>query len=208
VLRTLAFWGLVGPVVALPLDALHVATGVLSYGAPTAWMPLSLQAWWAIPLFVGSGLALGLGHRHVATRVAAATTSSLGPLPPATLLGALLGVLALITSYASSGALQAWPWLALAIYAAIWAVAVLLVDARARRALVLHSVGAAVAGPAVEIALSSAGAFHYAHPDVLGVAIWLPGIYLNAGAASHLLDRWLLGRAAIGQRSTATPAHR
>jgi hypothetical protein len=55
-------------------------------------------------------------------------------------------------------------------------------------------VGAGIIGPAVEIAISSTGAFSYTHPDVAGVALWLPGIYLNAALAAHLMDRCLIGR--------------
>ena len=185
-MRRALFWGLVGGLVALPLDALHVATGVLHYTTPKPWMPFGLQDWWAVPLFVGAGVSLGYGHRHVAAPLART------PLPSSTLTGALIGLAALVFAYASSGLLQAWPALALAVYTAVWLAVVVGVDRSARRALVLFSLGTAVVGPAVEAALSASGAFAYTHPDVFGVALWLPGIYLNAGAAAHLLDRWLL----------------
>ena len=80
------------------------------------------------------------------------------------------------------------------MYGLVWLVGVGWVAASARRVLVLHSLGAAIAGPAAEIAISHSGAFAYAHPDLFGVPIWLPGIYLNVGLASHLIDRHLQGR--------------
>ena len=187
------FWAFAGMLV-VPLDTLHVVTGVLSYPAPTAWMPLGLQAAWVIPLYACAGLALGLGHRHVATPLAARLRG--GAVPPASLAAALAGLGALVVAYASSGALQTWPAVALVLYVAIFAVVVARVHADARPALVLHALGAAAVGPVIEMTLSASGAFAYAHPDVGGVALWLPGIYLNAGAASHLLDRHLLARSA------------
>lgn len=180
----LLFWGLAGGLVAIPLDALHVVTGVLTYKDPV----LGLQDWWVIPLFVGAGIVLGFSHRHVATPLSAQTPTSV-PLS-----AAFLGLAALVFAYGSSGILQTWPVVALVVYVGVFVVAVVAVDRRARASLLLHGIGAAIVGPAVEIAISSTGAFTYAHPDVAGVALWLPGIYLNAAVASHLLDRHLLSR--------------
>jgi hypothetical protein len=40
---------------------------------------------------------------------------------------------------------------------------------------------AAVLGPAGEAILSAAGAFSYAHPDLIGIPLWLPALWANAG---------------------------
>lgn len=184
------FWAFIGMAVALPLDALHVVTGVLTYRSPD----LGLQAFWAVPLFASAGLALGMGHRHSATPLALRFYGTSRSLPPSTTWAALGGLAALVFAYASSGALQDTPVTALLVYVAVWVVIVWRVDSDARPALILHSLGSALVGPLVEIAISSTGAFTYARPDVFGVALWLPGIYLNAGAASHLLDRRLSDR--------------
>ncbi len=157
------------------LDALHVVTGVLTYRNPM----LGLQDWWAVPLFVGAGLALGLGHRHAAIPLSRAQT-----LPPTNLRSALLGFGALVFCYGSSGLLQSWPLADLIVYLSIFMGAVYFVDDRARPTLLVHAVGAALLGPAVEIYISSTGAFSYVHPDVFGVAYWLPGIYVNAPSAA------------------------
>ncbi len=184
-MKRLLFWGALGGLVALPLDALHVVTGVLTYRNPM----LGLQDWWAVPLFVGAGLALGLGHRHAALPLSRRQT-----LPASSLAAAMAGLLSLVFCYASSGFLQSWPLLALFIYCVIFTVAVFLVDPRARPTLLVHAVGAGLIGPAVEIFISSTGAFTYGHPDVFGVAYWLPGIYINAAMGAHFMDRWLIGR--------------
>ena len=114
-LGRLAFWGAVGALVALPLDALHVVTGVLTYRTPR----MGLQDWWAVPLFVGAGLALGLGHRYAATPLAQRMPAP-RPMPSTTWVGALAGLAALVVAYASSGALQGWPLAALCAYSALW----------------------------------------------------------------------------------------
>ena len=152
-------------------------------------MPLGLQAWWVLPLFISAALGFGLGHRDLAARLLPKPG-----LPPVTLGAAGGGVIAFVFSYGSSGFVQAWPLAALGVYGLVWLVGVGWVAASARRVLVLHSLGAAIAGPAAEIAISHSGAFAYAHPDLFGVPIWLPGIYLNVGLASHLIDRHLQGR--------------
>ena len=187
--RRALLWAIAGALVGVPLDALHVVTGVLTYRDPD----MGLQAWWVIPLFAGAGLTLGLPHRH-ATIPLAAKLGEARPLPPTTTAGALAGFACLVVAYASSGALQSWPMLALGVYVVIWALIVARIDPAARTALVLHSLGTAAIGPVVEMLISATGAFSYTTPDFLGVAAWLPGIYLNAGAAAHLLDRRLLAR--------------
>lgn len=40
---------------------------------------------------------------------------------------------------------------------------------------------AAVAGPAVEATIHATGAFDYTEPDFLGIPIWLPALWANAG---------------------------
>ena len=40
---------------------------------------------------------------------------------------------------------------------------------------------AAIVGPAVEAAISAAGAFDYADPDFAGIPMWLPALWANGG---------------------------
>ena len=49
----------IGGIFAIPLDTLHVATGVLSYRSPSSFMPFAMQALWVIPLYAAAGIALG-----------------------------------------------------------------------------------------------------------------------------------------------------
>lgn len=66
----------------------------------------------------------------------------------------------------------------------------------------------AIAGPAVEVTLTSIGAFGYAAPDVLGVPVWLPALYLvSAPVLGHGARRWLTPRAAAGD-GDASPSAR
>src|SRR5258706_10867204 len=152
-------------------------------------MRLALRPLWLVRRDAAAGIAMASGHRQ-------GTIPLAGRPPPTSLFAALAGLGALVFAYASSGLLQAWPWAALAAYVVVWLAIVWRVHGEARRSLVLHSLGTAAIGPLVEIVISSTGAFTYAHPDVAGVALWLPGIYLNAAAASHLMDRHLMAREA------------
>lgn len=181
----LVFAGL-GCVLGTALDWLHAWTGVLRY-TPAS---MGIQAWWVPPLFAGSGLAMGYGYRLVAVRLS-------GNSPPVAPSAAelALGTLAFVGSYGSSGYLQAVPWVALALYVAMFAAGVALTPSSMRPPLLLHAAGAFVAGPAVEASLSALGLFGYTHPDLLGFPLWLPGIYLNAAWASAAVDRALTSRA-------------
>jgi hypothetical protein len=49
----------------------------------------------------------------------------------------------------------------------------------------------AAGGCAVEMVLSGAGLFRHTHPDVLGVALWLPWIYVAASVGVGNVGRWL-----------------
>lgn len=183
-----AVWALLAVVFAVPLDALHVWSGVIVPARPGFDVA-------AVPLFGAGAIAMGLGHRGLALPLGA-LASAQRTMPVSTGWAACLGGAAFVMSYASSSALAHTPIVALLTDVALWSVIVARVDGRARAALVIFSLGAALLGPAFESALASSGAFAYAAPDFAGVPLWLPGIYLNAGAAVHLVDRYLLARRA------------
>ena len=44
---------------------------------------------------------------------------------------------------------------------------------------------------AVEVVLSRAGLFRHTHPDVLGIALWLPWIYVGASVGLGNVGRFL-----------------
>lgn len=182
-----ATWAGLGALM-LPLDALHVVTGAITYRSPD----LGLQAFWAVPLFMGAGLGMGFGHRFIATPLTRRFCGHPADgMPRSTSWGAAAGLVALVTVYAASGPLRAHPEAALALFIAMWAAIVWRVHPDARATLLVHSLSTAIIGPLVEIGISSTGAFSHASHELFGVALWLPGIYLNAAAASHLLDRRL-----------------
>lgn len=58
---------------------------------------------------------------------------------------------------------------------------------------------AAVAGPAVEAAIHTIGAFDYTEPDFLGIPLWLPALWANGGLAI----RRIFGP--LGPASSAVP---
>jgi hypothetical protein len=159
-----------------------VRFGVITYPRPF----LAGQAWWVPFLFFGAVLsmlvtypaifrgmkrALGWPQAHAAVEPREArraivefflayATTAVGAGQPVLVLGAL------------TGAFLVRLWLD-------WRAA----DDLGRRALVaaLPFVAAAsVVGPLVEAALIALGQFRYVDPHVLGIAMWLPALYMHA----------------------------
>src|SRR5215831_14543365 len=60
----------------------------------------------------------------------------------------------------------------------------------------------AILGPLFEAALSSTGAFHYRHPNLLGVPLWLPAIYLHVSLMTREVY-FFLARTPVSQRAAA-----
>jgi hypothetical protein len=59
----------------------------------------------------------------------------------------------------------------------------------------------AVVGCGVEVVLTRAGVFQHTHPDVLGVALWLPWIYVAASVGMGNLGRSLTQVVAVPVRA-------
>lgn len=57
---------------------------------------------------------------------------------------------------------------------------------------VLLSLSAAFGGPLAEVLLSRAGVFRHQHPDLLGIPIWLPALYLATGPSFGQFARRVL----------------
>ena len=148
-------------------DRTHLAFGVLRQAGP-AFLG---QGLWVMPLFGASGVAMVLGHGAVRRWFG----EPLRPARPgAAVASALLGGAA----YFVTGPLQKAPLaLASGLFAA-WLVRALL---RRSPASIAVSLVLCVAGPLVEATVSRLGLHTYARPDLLGVPIWLPGIYLHGG---------------------------
>ncbi len=134
-------------------DWMHVRGGVLRHragGGPSG------QGWWVAPMFGCAGVAIALGARPFLQR---GEERDLAPeIPP------------FVAAYAATAFLSDRPR---ALAAGLWLSAL----PRVRHDLPF-AVLLAAAGPAVEVAVASTGAFSYSRPlrDVLP---WLTGLYLH-----------------------------
>jgi hypothetical protein len=178
--RTLSPAGLalalpIGAAIGLCLDRIHVVSGVLAYRDPVLWG----QAWW-VPLLFAAVAPLILVNDLLATRIVGAPAG-----PPAHPVDAATGWF--IAAYLATGVFWRWPVALLVGLVLVWVVRT---GRNVRRDRLVAALGLAIAGPLFEAALASTGTFWYVHPDVLGVPIWLAGLYLYvADFAAALGDR-------------------
>jgi hypothetical protein len=158
--RTAALF-VAGAVVGTLLDRIHVAAGVLWYARPV----LAGQAVW-VPLTFGLGaLLLMSGHVIFPPHARHAT--------PATLVAPALG---LVVAYLATAVLADRPVVLTLTLLIAWLVRVV----RGPTADKLAVASAfALGGPLFEATLSATGGFFYRRPDLLGVPIWLPALYLH-----------------------------
>lgn len=181
VLRSGLYLALLGASLGSALDYAHVVTGAIRYPPPVRWVP-----WWVPLLYTGAALAIGLSHPLLDPRIRRRPPR---PLTPGRVAGGLAGFCAV---WVLSGALP----FSSAVVAAILAPASLglwwWLD-RSGPGL-LQAATTAAGGCVVEIVLSRAGLFSHTHPDVLGVALWLPWIYVAASVGVGNMGRWLSSR--------------
>ena len=168
-------------------DQIHVQSGVLDYDTGGFFG----QAWW-VPLQFGvAALAI----------VAGAAPFARGRAQPK-FIDFVTGTAWFVAAYAASGLFDAHPNALAVAFVLTWALRVALAPQPA--SLVAYSLLLAAAGTAAEAALSAAGTFAYANPDLLGVPIWLPGLYLHGAPLALALSRAL--SEPRGTRSTAAGA--
>ena len=169
---------LLGASLGPALDYAHVVTGAIRYPAPTHGLP-----WWVPLLYAGAALAIGLSHP--------AGDALLGRRPrlPLTRGRVVAGFAGFCAVWLASGALP----LSSAIVAGILAPGSLALWWWLDRSWqgLLQAAATAAGGCAVEVVLSRAGLFSHTHPDVLGVALWLPWIYVAASVGVGNVGRWL-----------------
>lgn len=168
-------------------DQVHVRTGVLVYRAPAfagqaPWVPLVfvLAAWAGLALW----WILARLDRSVRRDLHAGARDAWGTRE------AVFALAWLVAIYASSGFVQGSPHAAFAVYVALF-----MLRAWSLRApgVVLHALVFAAGGTAFEATLSSTGAFWYTRPELAGVPVWLPGIYLHGTfVARAVMRRWLV----------------
>ena len=170
---------IMGATVGAALDMLHVATRTTSYPHPDV---LGI-AWWVFPEFAAAAIAIGLA-RPIWERILDRRT------PAASSLEIAGGRLCFVLCYALSGLLPL-PWSTTALVLAVLAFAAWGVSDRSGLGVFL-GVCTALIGTTTEIILIRYGFFRYERPDLLGVAGWLPWIYVAAGCAVGQLGKRLV----------------
>lgn len=168
------------------LDALHVASGTLVYAHPGSLH----QPLWVAPQFIALITVTLLALRWFPLVEAHPDLADRQVFIDAAVMGGL---------YAASSLIGAHGWLGALVFLAVWLAR--LVRRPGRVDVVVLSVLAAIIGPAYEVLLIHLGAFHYAHPTVLGVPLWLPMLYLNAGPLLQSLRVRLAGRGQVEGRT-------
>lgn len=181
--KRLIISGLAGLSIGTPLDALHVKTGVLIYKYPT----LGLQAWWVPVLFAISGIVLCESH-HQLRRISGVQASK------ASIDVVLISLLVLVVVYASSGFLKDVSYIACLIYLAVFVAAARYLWRGPMKLLAILAISAAIIGPAAESLISLTGQFHYLHPQLWKVPVWLPFIYINVVFIAANFDNFLEDR--------------
>jgi hypothetical protein len=171
--------GALGFAVGLAGDACHVASGTTEYewdAMPAIWK----SAIW-FPFLVAGGVVLAawLGNRQGLPEARERTRHDVIP-----------GAAAVLALYALTAVLRGEPTTVSVTLTAALAVLIWWWWDPSLGAL-LVGLGAAVAGPLVEIGVVAAGAASYADDSegLAGVAPWLPCLYLAAGAVASGLWR-------------------
>jgi len=164
ILRWLGLFAL-GAVALSLCDRVHLAYGVLVQAGPK----LLGQGLWVLPVFGAGAAGILAGYPVI--------RSAFGEPPiawsPARVLRS--GVLAAI-AYVVTGPLHASPLLLSAGLLAAW---LLRVGVRRSPAAAVYSLIVGLLGPAAEATFAALGMHTYSAPDLLGVPMWLPGIYLH-----------------------------
>jgi hypothetical protein len=168
-----------GGVLGALCDQIHVRFGVLSY--PRA--DVLLQAWWVAPNFALSAVVMLVGSQPFVEQGIPLERSG-----PSSRELAIAG-LWFLAAYFASGLLQDRPALLMAGYVAAWLARVL--PRAERKPMLVHGILLAAAGTGYETVLSAMDTFHYHHPQVLGVPVWLPGLYLHGSPLAFLITRAL-----------------
>ena len=190
------FFAVLGLVMGTTFDALHVCTGTAGY-EHTALIPF-LEVAWYVPLeFTCAGLLVGLARPEIdeemQRKLSALSAKSV-----------LLGLVSFAIAWGASGALTPLCWdgdgvprctsnpnmVLLGMLLVFAGVTWVIFDRTWQgvvMAILMGSVGVIVESGIVNLT----GTYHYAHPDSLGVPMWLPTLYIMAGGALGNLGRFL-----------------
>lgn len=179
---------LIGGALCLWLDYLHATHGVTGYFRAD----LGLQPWWTPFLFVGATAAT-VAMAQVTRRLLRGAPVTVTPLGLVADFGAFVG------AYALTSFLYDRPNLLALILVVGWAARTV---GRVPGWVIVYSLCTGAAGFVVEATLIALHQFYYQHPDWLGVARWLPAIYLHAGVLGASLAAFI--ERAHGRASAAT----
>ena len=192
------FMGICGALLGPFLDGYHSAFGVLAYTNPINVQLLGVRLiqsdWWVPPMFGLAGIILGLTYPYLDTSFG---VDSAKRRPPMHKVLYCISLFAL--QYYLSGLVFSlgWPDAPLhALLAALAAANWLTFDRTPTGAVM--SVVTGLAGPALEIALINVlpiltgpdGLYHYTHPDLLGIPLWIGWVYAAGAPAVGNLARW------------------
>jgi hypothetical protein len=165
-------------------DQIHVQSGVLVYQHP--W--LADQAWWVGPQF-GAGLLVVFAGARAAIRVTdrvAARGAVVDGLLQRRLVGDGLWFLA---AYTASGLGHRHPAVLAAALGLTWVLRLAVRSDRWQAGS--FSIALTLGGVLYEGTLAGTDAFHYTHPDIYHVPVWLAGIYLHGGPLALTVARYL-----------------
>lgn len=157
---------LTGATLGSLMDAFHTYGGATSYPEPV----LFRAAWWVPGLFAIAYLSIALAYVPVQRLFKSALPSRNQQIG---------GVLFFATLYFSSGFLpfeNAGKTVVLLTGAAL-----LFAYVDRSKAAIACGVAGAFIGPTTEILLTHLGVFSHLQPDVLGIPMWLPALYLASG---------------------------
>ncbi|MDQ1373404.1 MAG: hypothetical protein QOJ09_742 [Actinomycetota bacterium] len=156
-------WFLAGAAGGALCDQIHVRGGVLRYRTPRVFD----QAWWVAPQFGVAMLAV-LRSARVAAGDGRGRPGSVDY---------LTGTAWFLGAYLASAVFRRTPRLLAGVFLATWLARMARRPDRGR--LVPYALMLALAGTTYESRWSATGAFTYTAPDVAGVPLWLPGLYLH-----------------------------
>lgn len=174
--RALAILLAFGAIGGTLLDMLHTFSRTTEYTTPFALR----TAWW-VPLLFANAYGVG-GYLY-----ALAYRRMRGPREVSGWASLLVGLFAFAALYAASAFLQATHLVKLGLLATGAAALWRWLD-RSWQGVALAAL-TAVIGSSTEIALSRAGVFRYLDPDLLGIPMWLPALYLASAPSFGQLAR-------------------
>jgi hypothetical protein len=167
---------LTGAIAGTALDRIHTYWGVTVQPDPLLWG----ESWWVPLVFGGAGILVIYTPRWIRRALHA-------PAAPGSTANLLAAFAWFTAVYFASGIWKDHPVCLLAAFTATW-----VARGFVRRSAVFWLIGvaAAILGPATEHLMTQV--LHwYTFPDghVLGLPLWLPGLYLHAAAFGDAVDR-------------------